>query len=119
MILAGGAAGWALAGVGGPCALRGVFEFGIGLAACGMLTLMLEYRKSWITDAIWAALAVWLFVAAGAQMAASAAGARLMARSFYGSVRVVESGIEGTGQNERSLIHGVIAPVLQLFAPAL
>src|SRR5258708_8364422 len=110
MIWAGGEAGSALGGVAAPYALRGVFESGIGLAACGMLTLLLEYRKSWITDAIWTALAGWLFVVAGAQMAASAAGTRLMARRYYGSVPLNQSAHQAPGQMGRLPSSGLSPP---------
>src|SRR5258708_29823621 len=84
-----------------------------------MLTSMFEYRKSGRTGAIWAALAVWLFVVAGSQMQASAAGARLVARSFYGSLRVKDGFEPQTEQPQRTLIHGVIAHGGQLLSPAL
>jgi hypothetical protein len=121
MVSLGGALGSLLVGVAAPLLFRGVYEFAIGLAACGMLTLMLEYRKSWWTDAVWAALAVWLFVVAGAQMSATAAGAgvRFMARSFYGSLRVVDSIDPTTNQLQRKLVHGVVAHGFQLLSPEL
>ena len=97
---------------------RGVFEFAIGLAAVGMLTLMLEYRKSWWTDVIWASFAIWLWVVAGAQMSASVAGAHLIARSFYGSLRVVDS-LDAANQPQRTLVHGVVAHGVQVLSPAL
>jgi hypothetical protein len=80
---------------------------------------MLAYRKSWQTDVIWTALAVWLFVVAGSQMQASAAGSRLVARSFYGSLRVKDSVESQTEQPQRTLIHGVIAHGAQLLNPSL
>jgi hypothetical protein len=119
MVSSGGAAGSALVCVAAPLVFRGVFEFAVGLAAAGMLTLMLEYRKSWRTDAIWSSLAIWLWVVAGAQMSASAAGARLMARSFYGSLRVVDSLDPATSQPQRTLVHGVVAHGVQVLSPAL
>ncbi|MEP6534197.1 MAG: fused MFS/spermidine synthase [Bryobacteraceae bacterium] len=119
MIALGGAVGAVLVGVAAPVYLKGVYEFPFGLAACGMIILMLEYRKSWQTDIVWAALAVWLLVVAGAEMRASAAGARLIARSFYGSVRVTDGVESGTGQPQRSLIHGVISHGTQLLTAGL
>ena len=119
MVSLGGALGSALVGVAAPLVLRGVYEFPMGLAACGMLTLMLEYRKSWRTDAIWATLAVWLLVVTGAQMSASAVGTRLMARSFYGALRVTDSIDPAAGEPQRTLVHGVVAHGVQLLSPAL
>jgi hypothetical protein len=119
MVALGGAVGSALVSVAAPLLLRGVYEFPLGLAACGMLTLMLEYRKAWWSDAGWAILAVWLCMVAGAQMSASAAGNRFMARSFYGSLRVADSVNPATGERQRTLIHGVIVHGVQLLSPAL
>jgi hypothetical protein len=56
---------------------------------------------------------------AGAQISASAAGNRLMARSFYGSLRVADSVDPATGGNQRTLIHGVILHGVQLLSPEL
>jgi hypothetical protein len=119
MVSLGGAAGSALVGVAAPLVFRGVYEFSLGLAMCGMLALMLEYRKSWRWDAIWAILAVWLLVVTGAQKSASAAGSRFMARSFYGSLRVTDSIDPATGEPQRTLVHGVVAHGVQLLSPAL
>jgi spermidine synthase len=105
--------------VAAPLWFRGIYEFPIGLAACAMLTLMMEYRKSWRTDVIWAALAVWLFAVGGAQIKAFEAGARVTARSFYGSLRVIDSIDATTGQPKRSLIHGVVTHGIQLLNPEL
>ncbi len=119
MISLGSAAGSVLVAIAAPMYLNGVYEFPIALAACGMLTLMLEYRKSWRTDVVWAALTVWLVVVAWAQMQAFAGGAYLMARSFYGSIRVTDAMEKGTKQPERTLIHGSISHGAQLLSPAL
>jgi hypothetical protein len=116
MVSLGGAAGSALVGVAAPLVFRGVYEFSLGLAMCGMLALMLEYRKSWRWDAIWAILAVWLLVVTGAQKSASAGGSRFMARSFYGSLRVTDSIDPATGEPQRTLVHGVVAHGVQLLA---
>ena len=119
MVALGGALGSLLAGVAAPLLLRGVYEFPLGLAACGMLTMMLEYRKARWSDAGWAILAVWLCTVAGAQISAYAAGNRFMARSFYGSLRVADSVNPATGENQRTLLHGVIVHGVQLLSPAL
>ncbi len=117
-ISVGGAVGSLLVGVAAPLMLSGVVEFPLGLAACGLLTLLLEYRKngrrSWIFDIAATALAIWLVVVARAQMTTMASGTLLMERSFYGSVRVVDS---KEAPRERTLIHGVIAHGTQLLDP--
>jgi hypothetical protein len=119
MVSLGGAAGSALVAVAAPLLFRSVYEFSLGLAACAALALILEYRRSLLTDALWAGLAVWLVVVSGAQITATAAGSRLMARSLYGSVRVSDSINPRTGESERTLVHGVIAHGVQLLSPAL
>jgi hypothetical protein len=119
-ISVGGALGSVAAGVIAPIILKGVFEFPLSLAACGLLTLLLEYRQNgrytWVSDIAWAALAIWLVVVARAEMTTTAAGTRLMERSFYGSVRVLEP---NSTPPQRTLIHGVIAHGTQLLDPAL
>jgi len=118
MVSLGGAAGSALVAVAAPLLFRSVYEFSLGLAACAALALILEYRKSMLTDALWAGLAVWLVVVAGAQITSTVAGSRFMARSLYGSVRVSDSINSKTGEPERTLVHGVIAHGVQVLSPA-
>ena len=117
MVSLGGAAGSALVAVAAPLLFRSVYEFSLGLAACAALALILEYRKSMLTDALWAGLAVWLVVVAGAQITSTVAGSRFMARSLYGSVRVSDSINSKTGEPERTLVHGVIAHGVQVLSP--
>lgn len=115
----GGTIGSVLVALAAPVYFKGIYEFSVGLAACGMLTLMLYLKKSIWTDLVWTCLAVWLFVAAGAQMQAYSNGALLTARSFYGSLRVMDTTEPGTDLPERILIHGAISHGMQLQRPDL
>jgi spermidine synthase len=118
MISFGGALGSLLAAVGAPLMLHGIFEFALGLAGCGMLALLLEYRKSWITDIVWAGLAIWLLVVARWQIGKFGEGTRFMERSFYGVVRVFDTQDEGTESRLRTVVHGVVSHGAQILDPA-
>jgi len=45
LISAGGVLGSVLVGIVAPYVLNGVFEFSLGLAGCGLLTLLLDTEK--------------------------------------------------------------------------
>jgi hypothetical protein len=111
MIALGGALGAILVGMVAPSILLGAYELPLALAACAFFTLMLEYRKWWLTDAVWAAVAVGVLVAAIMQVRAYKAPARVLMRSFYGGLRVADTG------GARILIHGVVSHGTQFLAP--
>jgi hypothetical protein len=115
MVALGGAAGAALVSLGAPFLLPAYFDLAVALAACGLITLMMEYRKSVVTDIAWTALAIWLAVVVGAYVQSSRANARLLTRNFYGSLRVVESGSGNMAR--RSLVHGVVTHGAQFQSP--
>jgi len=117
MISAGGAVGGILVGLVAPHYFSGFFELPIGLAWCAaMIVLVLRPESSGIGNR-WLARAVWI-----GSMAATLAligylgyeirdfrqGSRLLARNFYGALRVHD---EGDGVEEariRKLTHGTI-----------
>lgn len=112
MLSLGGALGAVLVGMVAPRVLLGSYELALAVAACAFLTLMLEYRKSWVTDIVWTAVAVGAIIAAGLQVRSYKAPARVLMRSFYGGLRVVD------GDSTRVLIHGVVSHGSQFLDPA-
>ena len=50
LISLGSAIGALLVSVVAPLILEGYFEFPVVLVGCALMTLMLEYRKAWVTD---------------------------------------------------------------------
>jgi SAM-dependent methyltransferase len=103
MISLGGALGALMVGLVAPIVLVGSYELPLALAGCALFTLLLEYRKWWLTDIVWTAVAVGVLVAATMQVRAYKAPARVLMRSFYGGLRVVDS------QDKRAMIHGVVS----------
>jgi len=65
-----------------PMTLAGIFDLPATLVGCAMLTVLLEYRKSWITDLLWIGLAIAVVMAAAARIRAYSAGARVWAGTF-------------------------------------
>jgi SAM-dependent methyltransferase len=109
LISLGCAIGALLVSVIFPMTLPGIFDFPATLVACAMLTLLLEYGKSWIRDLLWTAVAVAAVTSAGAQIQSYSAGARAMGRNFYGGVRVLDGNEPGNNSAKRTMLHGVIS----------
>jgi hypothetical protein len=115
LISLGSAIGALLVSVVAPLILEGYFEFPVVLVGCALMTLMLEYRKALLTDLFWTVLAIATLVLAGAQIQKYSSGAQVMARNFYGGVRVMDSG--GPGDARRALVHGAISHGSQFLDP--
>lgn len=107
MIALGGALGAIVAGVAFPLMLAGSYDLAVAVAACAMFTLLLEYKKWWATDVALTVVAVAAFVGAGSQMRNYKAPARVILRSFYGGLRVVDQG------GRRTMVHGVVSHGMQ------
>jgi hypothetical protein len=108
----GGAAGALAIAVGAPLALKYYFELAVVLVACAMLALMVNYRRHWLADAAWAAVAVGTVVSALLQVQAFREGNLSASRNFYGALRIVERG------GAVSMIHGTVNHGLQWRDPA-
>ncbi|MBL8232884.1 MAG: fused MFS/spermidine synthase [Bryobacterales bacterium] len=98
----GGALGALLVAVAAPMFLKSIVELPITIAACAVIALFLEYRKHWLTDILWAALAVGAVVAAAVQVKTLALENRQMVRNFYGALRVADR------NGARLMIHGMV-----------
>jgi len=111
MIALGGAIGAILVGLGAPYLLLGSYELPLALAACALFTLLLEYKKWWVTDLVWASVAVGVFVSAGTEIRAYKNHSVLLTRNFYGGLRVVDS------DDARQLVHGIVVHGTQYKSP--
>jgi SAM-dependent methyltransferase len=98
----GGALGALLVAAAAPAYLKAIVELPLVIASCAVIALFLEYRKHWLTDLLWAGLAVGTVVAAMMQVRALSDGNRVTVRNFYGALRVVDQG------GARLMIHGTV-----------
>lgn len=117
MISLGGAVGAVLVGILAPLLLPAHFELAIGLVVCGAL-LLWQVRRESMVFGILATLG--LVAAIGCAIWGVAEfyrNAVVVARNFYGVLRVQEGG-EGTNLR-RSLIHGTIMHGNQYLDPTL
>jgi hypothetical protein len=110
MISLGGAMGAILVGLVAPLTLAGSYELAVAIAACALFTLLMEYKQSWVTDVALTAVAVGALVAAAVQIQNYKAQARVLIRSFYGGLRIVDTG------GRRTMVHGVISHGAQFLA---
>jgi hypothetical protein len=119
-IAAGGAAGGALISVVAPLLLPLPIDFPLAVVICAVALVIAEWGHG-RTRRILPALA--LIVVAGVAFlftGALAAGTLVLARNFYGALRVTEK-FEGTDPKVRTrvLTHGVIVHGSQMFDPKL
>lgn len=117
MIAAGGAAGAVFIGLIAPCIFDGVYELPVTLLLTAVLGLILAWN-----NADWAIRILWLGVL-GCMVAVCVANVRAyhedaitLRRSFYGSLRVVQSPHPGPDQH-RTLYHGTIQHGAQFLLP--
>ncbi len=117
MLSAGGALGGVLVGLIAPKVLPGYFELPLALIACAILMLvMLDYRRDRIAIAVSWAVAVSVLLASNAYWSTYRDSARLMARNFYGGLRVNEYD-RGTDDENRMLVHGTIDHGMEFTKP--
>ncbi len=106
MIALGGALGAIFTGLVAPRIFAGIYEFPLSLILAGALALWLNWREGWAPRLLWAAVTLAAIVALGEEVRAYHKDALAMTRSFYGSLRVVES--ERGGGRTRTLYHGTV-----------
>ncbi len=113
----GGAAGGLFVGLIAPNLFRAYYEFPLGLAFCCLVVALVMLRAAWRTGKEWRlAAAVGLGIAFGVYawsiqgiMKVTVTGYRVVARNFYGLLRVYDDGDPRMDQAaSRKLVHGVI-----------
>ncbi|HXM41751.1 MAG TPA: fused MFS/spermidine synthase [Bryobacteraceae bacterium] len=117
MIALGGALGGVFVALIAPRVFSGFYELPLGLAACGFVVLAVlrgdpesALGGPWRRPIPLAAALVALAVAgyAGFVIHERASGARLMARNFYGGLRVTDEEAYDSDEPVRRLMHGTI-----------
>jgi len=116
MIALGGALGAILAGLIAPRVFTGIHEFPVSLFLVAALALWMNWSEGPSARLLWVTVAVAMMVALIAEVHSYRKDALVMTRSFYGSLRVVES-IRGGGET-RTLYHGIVQHGAQYLDPA-
>lgn len=106
-IAAGGAAGAIFVGLIAPHIFSGVYEMPLALCATALLALTLVWPSgNWPVRALWVAVSICMGIVFVTNVMAYRASSLSLRRSFYGSLRVVQS---RPGPLEtRTLYHGII-----------
>ncbi len=128
MISLGGAVGGIFVGLLAPYFFRGYYELPSGIVACAALTLvvLVRLRSPGSPKSRWRAAGL-LFAtiyAAGLagvlawQIRETARDARVLARNFYGGLKVSDSGPPDDDLAMRTLVHGTITHGRQFLSPA-
>lgn len=108
VIAAGGAAGAIFVGLIAPRIFSGIYELPVTLVLTAILATLLTWREGgWSGRFFWMAMAAAMGVVLGANVGAYRKNSLSMRRSFYGSLRVVQSPRAGP-QQTRTLYHGTI-----------
>jgi hypothetical protein len=116
MIALGGALGAILAGLIAPRVFTGIHEFPVSLFFVAVLALWVNWQEGQTARLLWLTVSVAMLVALIAEVRGYRKDALIMTRSFYGSLRVVET-IRG-GQQARMLYHGIVQHGAQYVDPA-
>src|SRR5580704_2298429 len=116
MIALGGALGAIFTGLIAPHLFAGIYEFPLSLFFVALLALKMNWQGGWAQRLLWAAVSVAMMVALVEEARGYHKDALVMTRSFYGSLRVVES-IRGGGET-RTLYHGIVQHGAQYLKPA-
>lgn len=106
MIALGGALGAILAGLLAPHVFAGIHEFPVSLLLVAVLALWVNWPEGLTPRLLWLTVAVAMLVALIAEIHSYRKDVLVMTRSFYGSLRVVQS-MRGGGET-RTLYHGMV-----------
>jgi hypothetical protein len=114
---AGGALGGLLVGLVAPLVLPGYFELPVALLACALLMFLTIVRghARWTTLLSLAAVAAVCYGQIR-YLASYSRTSEVMARNFYGSLRVMLSG-RGSADEQKTLVHGAVIHGSQFTSP--
>ncbi len=116
MLSLGGALGGLLVGLAAPRLLPAYFELPITLGLCSILLVFVAGRRPWVLPAVNVTAAAVVIFASGYYMASYGKAVSVMARNFYGGLRVNEYE-RGTADEIRMLVHGTVTHGIQYTAP--
>lgn len=118
-IAAGGAAGAIFVGIVAPRIFDGIYELPITLTFTAVLAMLLTWRGgAWAVRILWIAVTACMAVVVAANVKAYRENSLSLRRSFYGSLRVVQSPHAGP-QQTRTLFHGTIEHGAEFLWPPL
>jgi SAM-dependent methyltransferase/MFS family permease len=108
MIAFGGAAGAIFVGIIAPHIFAGIYELPVALCITAGMALLLTWNSGqWAARLLWAGVLGCMISACAANVRGYRENALSLRRSFYGSLRVVQSPRAGPEQT-RTLFHGTI-----------
>jgi hypothetical protein len=117
IVAAGGAAGAVFVGLVAPVAFSGIYELPMALVFTAFLTTVLTWQEgAWPVRVLWMGVTATTLAVTVANVHAYHENALDLRRSFYGSLRVVQSPRTGVEQ-KRTLFHGIIEHGSQYFLP--
>ncbi len=106
MIALGGALGAIFTGLIAPRLFAGIYEFPLSIGLVAAMALWLNWNSGWAQRLLWAAVTAATIIALVEEARGYHKDALVMTRSFYGSLRVIES-MRGGGET-RTLYHGIV-----------
>ena len=119
IIAAGGMLGSMIVGIAAPILLPANYEFAGALLFLALLMLALLWRERVTWRLLWSATVIVVAMLAVRQVRSERAEAIAQARSFYGSLKVVESPApapDAPNQRTRALFHGTVLHGAEYFA---
>jgi SAM-dependent methyltransferase len=117
IIAAGGASGAIFVGLIAPAVFSGIYELPVALMFTAALATVLTWSEgAWPVRVLWLGVTVSTIAITAANVRAYHENVLDLRRSFYGSLRVVQSPRAGFEQ-KRTLFHGIIEHGSQFFLP--
>ena len=117
MVAAGGAAGAVFVGLVAPMLFGGIYELPLALIFTALLAFLLTWNeRAWAVRVLWIGVTAVMAIVFVIDVDAYRQDALTLRRSFYGSLRVVQSPHAGPDQT-RTLYHGTIEHGSQFLWP--
>ena len=119
MVSAGGASGAIVVGLVSPSLFSGIYELPLSLLLTACLAIAVTWPlRNWPIRVLWAGMSVAMSMLVYVNITSYEKNALSFRRSFYGSLRVVQSPLAGERQT-RTLYHGTIEHGAQFLLPPM
>jgi hypothetical protein len=119
MVAAGGALGAVFVGLISPAIFSGIYELPVSLIATSCLALLVIWpMRDWPLRLLWAGISTAAVLLLYVNVSSYEKNTLSVRRSFYGSLRVVQSPLAGERQT-RTLFHGTIEHGAQFLLPPM